>query len=148
MLERDDIKKLFIILQARYGHKWTTAYDDPDIMRAAVDEWYNELRGFMAEDLKKALSSWGDAWPPSLPELATMCLPSIEEMGIDIQALVATRLPRYKFEPQNGFEEGQRRILEIEITGEVMEDIRLNALEKIRKDGVQAVLVSDQRRLQ
>jgi len=78
-MEQTDIKKLFAVLQARYGHKWTSAYDDPMVVSIAVQEWHRGLQEAKPDDIRRGLDRWQDAWPPSLPEFMQACRQTPEE---------------------------------------------------------------------
>ena len=147
MLEKDDIKKLFLILQARYGHKWTTAYDDPEMLTVAVNEWHRELKGFRAEDIRTGLDIWNDGWPPSLPEFAECCLPDLEELGFNVEQEVRERLPSYKYLARDAHEEHQRMKKEQEIRQDVIAELLVVARGVIKEQGVQTMLTSEKRLL-
>lgn len=73
MLEITDIKKLFAVMQARYGHRWTSTFDDPQVIRVAVNEWHRELKNFSPEDLRRGIQSAPVDWPPTLPQFKASC---------------------------------------------------------------------------
>lgn len=139
-LTTEDIAKLFAVLQARYGHKWTTAYDDPDIMRIAVREWHRELHGFRPEDIRAGLESWREPWPPSLPEFVDACMPDLHELGYDINRLIRERLPRYDFLAQNANDENRRRQESEKIRSEVISEAKKSARELIGQRGVAGLI--------
>ena len=153
MLEKKDIQNLFAVLQARYGHKWTSTYDDPDIMRIAVGEWHRELIGFRKEDLRAGLTRWAGAWPPSLPEFSRQCMPAPEALGVDLLLEVQQRLPQYQFVADNAHEEARRSKQFDEVAETVREEMTVEYLERIRICGIESLLlecqdeVPEQRRL-
>jgi len=84
MLNKTDIQKLFLLMQARYGHKWTSNYDDPEVVKVAVNEWLRGLKEFPADWIHRGTVNWKGDWPPSLPEFQKACLPSFKELGFDL----------------------------------------------------------------
>ena len=85
------VVKLFAIFQARYGHKWVSAYSDPEVARLAVSEWTKGLAGFPEDWIRRGLDDWIDAWPPSLPEFQSACLPEPGEAGLDVHRMTMKR---------------------------------------------------------
>ena len=81
MLKRTDIQKLFLIMQARYGHKWTSNHDDPQVITIAIDEWLRGLNCFPEAWIARGLEDWTGDWPPSLPEFQKACLPEAVDVG-------------------------------------------------------------------
>jgi hypothetical protein len=75
------IAALFKKLQARYGHKWTSAIEG--IERLAVREWSQGLAGCTADQIKHGLDTWNNAWPPSLPEFQQACTGYQDPAGTD-----------------------------------------------------------------
>jgi hypothetical protein len=65
------VSALFKKFQARYGHKWTTAIEG--IEEIAVNEWAEGLSGVTGEQIKRGLSEWAEAWPPSMGEFKAAC---------------------------------------------------------------------------
>ena len=87
MLDHADIKKLFTVLQARYGHKWTSTYDDPALMRIALSEWHRELRNLAPEDIRRGLTACDQDWPPTLPQFVAACKPLLSAAHRPYKAL-------------------------------------------------------------
>ena len=87
MLEPSDIKKLFAVLQARYGQRWTSVYDDPALMRIALSEWHRELKGLNPEDIRRGLTALDQDWPPTLPQFVTACRPRLHASHRPYKAL-------------------------------------------------------------
>lgn len=76
------IAALFKKLQARYGHKWSTAIEG--IEKVAVNEWAEGLAGLSGDQIKHGLDNWNESWPPSMPEFKNVCLnKGINEFGLD-----------------------------------------------------------------
>ena len=140
MLEYSDIKKLFLVLQARYGHRWTTTYQDAEIMRVAVSEWHRVLKGFRPEDIRRGIESIPDDWPPTLPQFARACLPSLEELGIDPRKEIAKRLPAYFYEADNAKEAARRERVKNEISADVIASLQADALLAVQASGVAACI--------
>lgn len=145
MLEITDIKKLFAVLQARYGHRFTSWLDDPDVARIAVSEWHRELKGFRPEDIRRGLETLPDDWPPTLMQFAKACLPDLKTLGLDVAAEVQRRSPKYYFEPGNAAEAARRQKLEQEITEMVTRDLQQQALADIQLAGMQNILNTAQK---
>ena len=143
MLKPIDIKKLFSVLQAHYGHKWTTAYDDQEIMTIAISEWHRVLKGFRPDDLRHGIESWAGEWPPTLPEFARACIPE-GFFGDTIHAEVQRRIPRYRFIAENAFEESKRADSAKKIHEAVIADSVVAALRDIAKRGVEPCMLENQ----
>ena len=76
------IAALFKKLQARYGHKWSTAIEG--IEQTAVTEWAEGLAGLSGGQIKHGLDNWNADWPPALPEFKNACLnKGVNEFGLD-----------------------------------------------------------------
>lgn len=140
MLEITDIKKLFAVLQARYGHRFTSWMDDPDVARIAVSEWHRELKGFRPEDIRRGLETLPDDWPPTLMQFAKACLPDLKTLGLDVAAEVNRRSPKYYWEPGNFAEAARREKTKEEITEKVTREFQQKALEDIQLAGMQNML--------
>ncbi len=136
MLSKEDIKKLFAVLQARYGHKWTTAYADQNIMKIAVNEWHRELQGFRPEDLRDGITRLDDDWPPTLPQFVKACLPPLSSLGIDIEPIVQSKIPKYHYEPGNPQEASRREREKIATREEVKKEAIKDAIKRINEDGI------------
>ena len=67
------VVEVFSKLQVRYGHKWTSNFSTPELVRLAVSEWADGLSGFTAEEIGRGLEVWQEDWPPSLPEFKRAC---------------------------------------------------------------------------
>jgi hypothetical protein len=81
-LEKHWTAAIFKRMQARYGHKWTSAIEG--IEETAVREWSEGLGELSADQVKRGLDSWDQAWPPSLPEFRAACLGNgRNEFGLD-----------------------------------------------------------------
>jgi hypothetical protein len=70
-MSRKWVSALFKKLQARYGHKWTSAIDG--IERTAVAEWSAGLAGITPEQITVGLAAWSADWPPSMDEFRNAC---------------------------------------------------------------------------
>lgn len=140
MLERDDIKKLFTILQSHYGHRWTTTYDDPEIMRVAVDEWRRVLKGFRPDDIRTGLNLWAGDWPPTLPQFARLCLPPLGTLIPDMKSRIDQNKIDYKFCAQTASEEGLRRKYQLEADRKLHDEMKIEALSLIQERGIDAVM--------
>lgn len=141
MLEQTDVKSLFLVMQAHFGHKWTTTYDDPQVMRVAVTEWHRVLKGFRPEDIRRAIEEWAGDWPPSLPEFARLCLPPLETLGYAIEAEVRRREPQYHYVAQDGREEQRRRSTREKIRQDVEDEFIVLALRQVRDKGIESLLL-------
>lgn len=76
------VTALFKKLQARYGHKWSTAIEG--IEKVAVTEWAEGLAGLSGEQIKTGLDTWDNDWPPSMPEFKNACLKKqVNEFGLN-----------------------------------------------------------------
>ena len=68
MLQTNDVGRLFAIMQASYGSKWTHTGDHIPI-------WQDALKGFKAEDVfiaaKKSIKTYPN-FPPSAPILRNL----------------------------------------------------------------------------
>lgn len=144
MLEKSDIKKLFSVMQARYGHRWTTTYQDDDMMRIAVAEWHRELKGFRPEDIRRGLESVPDDWPPTLPQFAKACLPDLSGTWIEdkVQAEYRRRLPSYYWEPDGPREAARRKRVAEELWESICDDAEREMLEIIRENGTEAAIAA------
>lgn len=71
------IAKLFAVLQARYGHKMSSAYPTAIAVDNALDEWARGLADMSGEDIARGLKVWQEDWPPSLPEFVRACKPAV-----------------------------------------------------------------------
>jgi hypothetical protein len=79
------IDQLFLQMGAIYPYKWNGQFPDVMAVRVAKSEWYEALRCFTDEDVKRGLifcRKNGGAFPPSIPEFVKMCQPTLEELGI------------------------------------------------------------------
>jgi hypothetical protein len=150
MLSKTDIGKLFAELQARYGHKWTTAYNDPEAMRIAINVWHRDLQGFNPQDLRRALTQWDDVWPPNLPELVKLVVePHLEDLVPDLQQRIKAHRPRYYFEPTSAAECARRDKADNEATRSVIKQARIDSLALVNAVGLdQAKLDVAQRALE
>lgn len=78
------VSALFKKMQARYGHKWVSAYEG--ILPQAIEEWGEVLGGLTGDQIKHGLESWQEDWPPSATEFKRVCLnekPKVNEFGLD-----------------------------------------------------------------
>lgn len=142
MLDPSDIKKLFAVLQARYGHRFASWLDDPEVARIAVAEWHRELKGFRPEDIRRGLESVPDDWPPTLPQFAKACLPDLTGTWVDdkVQAEYRRRLPSYYWEPDSAREAARRKRVAEELFEAIVDDAEREILELIREHGTVAAI--------
>lgn len=76
------VSELFIRLQARYGHKWTSSIDG--IEEVAVQEWSESLAGLTGEQIKTGWAEWKESWPPAAPEFKAACIgKKLNDFGLD-----------------------------------------------------------------
>jgi len=140
MLERDDIKKLFAILQAHYGHRWTTAYADPEIMKLAISEWHRVLKGFRPEDVCNGMNRWASDWPPTLPEFSRMCLPPLNQVILGFRVRLEECAHKYKFTAHSASEEAHRARLQAAADKDLTSEMTVEALQMIQANGVEHVI--------
>lgn len=72
-INRADMVKLFSRMQARYLHRWTSAFPTRQLVDLAIAEWMSVLNGLSVADFDRGLAQWGGEWPPSAMEFKTAC---------------------------------------------------------------------------
>ncbi|MDX1656032.1 MAG: hypothetical protein R3310_12545, partial [Candidatus Competibacteraceae bacterium] len=80
--------QLFMVLSARYGHKWNSQLpEDAGALGVFREEWRTGLRGLRWGDIKRGLERWrqsvqGRTWPPNLEELREAARLKASDLGI------------------------------------------------------------------
>lgn len=76
-LASEDVLTLFRTLGHLYGHRWTASLPTSEAELAEMlATWAQGLGGLSAEELRRGLAELvrrEDPWPPSLPELRSLC---------------------------------------------------------------------------
>jgi len=67
------INKLFLKLQGRYGNQWSSQWIDEGLYKIALQEWYEELKHYTLEDIKRGLDSYRGDFPPNLMQFSNAC---------------------------------------------------------------------------
>ena len=133
------VAKLFVIFQARYGYKWTSAYSDAEVAKTAVREWQRGLAEFPDDWIKCGLDTWVGSWPPSLPEFQAACLPEPEDTGFDIHNAAIRRAAgdKYNFDrmPANMANRAYDKAV-TELLKEYQQDSIANPVALIGRDNV------------
>ena len=92
-LERRWVAGIFKKLQARYGHRWTSAIEG--IEETAVIEWGQCLAGLDADQIRRGLDEWDDDWPPSAPSFRKACVGRYKfDPGSMAQIYEGKRIPK------------------------------------------------------
>lgn len=94
------IAAIFGKLQARYGHKWTSSYPTPELVKLAATEWGEQLAELTAEEVGAGLDKWDQDWPPSAPEFKKTC----KREPVKALHRIYTALPRPAPDPATGIE--------------------------------------------
>ncbi len=67
------IVRLFAKLYARYGNQWSSQWDNERILKLAHSEWYEELKHYYLEDIKRGLDAYRGDFPPNLMQFSKAC---------------------------------------------------------------------------
>ncbi len=67
------IVRLFAKLYARYGNQWSSQWDNERILKLAHAEWYEELKHYYLEDIKRGLEVYRGDFPPNLMQFSKAC---------------------------------------------------------------------------
>lgn len=91
------LPELWAAMLATYGHRWASAYgQNPNGVAAAT--WAAALAGFtpaQIADGMRACLTFGDGWPPTLPEFRALCLgiPALSTVRAELTRDAAERSP-------------------------------------------------------
>ena len=91
------LPELWAAMLATYGHRWASAYgQNPDGVAAAT--WATGLADLTARQVAAGLRNcltFGDGWPPTLPEFRGLCLgiPSLAAVQRELRATDTSRGP-------------------------------------------------------
>lgn len=83
------LPELWAAMLATYGHRWASAYgQDPKGVAAAT--WAAGLSGLDAGQVANGLRAcltFGDGWPPTLPEFRALCMgiPALSTVRLELQ---------------------------------------------------------------
>jgi len=67
------IVRLFAKLYARYGAQWASQWDNENILKIAHNEWYEMLKHYSMEDIKRGLDIYDGDYPPNLIQFSKAC---------------------------------------------------------------------------
>lgn len=95
------LPELWAAMLATYGHRWASAYgQDPNGVAAAT--WATGLAGLSAGQIAaglRACLTFGDGWPPTLPEFRALCMgiPALSTVRAEMLRPDAERSPFTRF---------------------------------------------------
>lgn len=95
------LPELWAAMLATYGHRWASAYgQDPNGVAAAT--WAAGLAGLTAGQVAaglRACLTFGDGWPPTLPEFRALCMgiPALSTVRAEMLRPDAERSPFTRF---------------------------------------------------
>ncbi|MEN8251697.1 MAG: hypothetical protein ABFS32_22450 [Bacteroidota bacterium] len=58
---------------ARYGNQWANQWDDERVLKMAKAEWYEELKHFDVDDIKRGLDTYRGEFPPNMIQFSEAC---------------------------------------------------------------------------
>ena len=64
---------IFSRMQAKYGHKWASAYPTKEQVKLGMRAWEMTLGGLDISDIERGFSQWKGDWPPSDEEFLKAC---------------------------------------------------------------------------
>lgn len=67
------VSALFVKLQVRYGHKWTSSMPTEELILIGVKEWSMHLSGVTGDQIRHGLENLNCVWPPSVAEFKKLC---------------------------------------------------------------------------
>jgi hypothetical protein len=140
MLERDDIKNLFALMQGHYLHRWASALADPEVMKIAISEWHRVLIGFMPEDILRGVCRLPVDWPPTLGQFSRLCLPPLNRLILGFDDRFEERAHKYKFTADSASEEAHRARLQAAADKDLTNEMTVEALQMIQADGIEHVM--------
>ncbi len=72
-LPESRVLRIFTRLRVRYGHKWLSLIEDPEIHKLTVADWQGRLSGLTDEQIIVGLDNLPKDWPPSVDEFRVLC---------------------------------------------------------------------------
>src|SRR5690348_10983742 len=91
------LAQLWAVMLATYGHRWESAYGR-HANGVTASTWAAGLADIPPADVAtaaRACLTFGDGWPPTLPEFRALCLgiPSFAEVVLDMRRTDEIRQP-------------------------------------------------------
>lgn len=72
-LPESRVLRIFTRLRVRYGHKWLSLIEDPEIHKLTVADWQGRLSGLTDEQIIVGLDNLPNDWPPTVDEFRLLC---------------------------------------------------------------------------
>jgi hypothetical protein len=92
-----ELAQLWAVMLATYGHRWESAYGrhPVGVTAATWDTALADLHPTEIADGARQCLTFGDGWPPTLPEFRALCLgiPSLAEARADMSTSDTERRP-------------------------------------------------------
>jgi len=74
------MSRLFLHMKKRFP-SWNEQFNSDDHHRSELNRWYEQLKHFSVDDVKRGIDNWKSKEPPSIEQFVEYCKPEQKKRG-------------------------------------------------------------------